>query len=334
MARVLEISGHNIQEAARCLRGGGLVAFPTETVYGLGAVIANERSIARIFEVKKRPFFDPLIVHVSHRGQAYKLWSKVPPLAERLMDMFWPGPLTLVLPRKDTVPDIVTSGLPTVAVRMPSHPVARKLIERTGLPVAAPSANPFGRVSPTTALDVLHDLGDKVDIILDGGATSLGVESSVVMISSEELLLLRPGGISLEDLEGVGVRVQLAGKESRNLSPGTQKMHYAPRVPLYLFQGSPSQLKAASLPGAVVLSPRQMEIPGMQVAALSREGDTYEMAANLFKVLRELEKGEHTMILALPVPEKGVGRAIMDRLTRASGGRVKIAGNKAIFVDR
>ncbi len=190
-----------IQTATHLLRKGGLVAFPTETVYGLGADAFNAKAVAKIFEVKKRPSFDPIIVHVASIDQACRLWKHVPKPAQLLMKTFWPGPLTLVLPKKKIIPDIVTAGLDTVAVRMPNHPVALELIRCLGHPIAAPSANLFGRTSPTTAQAVRENLGKKVDLILDGGPCAVGLESTVVKIKGDKIILLRPGGISVEEIK-------------------------------------------------------------------------------------------------------------------------------------
>ncbi|MCX7668356.1 MAG: L-threonylcarbamoyladenylate synthase, partial [Atribacterota bacterium] len=198
---VLPASLENIRLGAEVLRRGGLVAFPTETVYGLGAVAFFPEAVARIFEVKGRPRFDPLIVHIASREMVLSLWQKLDPKVEMVVEKFWPGPLTLVLPKKETVPDIVTAGLSTVAVRMPAHPVALALIEMTGFPVAAPSANRFGRVSPTGAEAVKKDLGNRVDLILDGGKCELGIESTVLLVEEGRFLLLRPGALSVEELE-------------------------------------------------------------------------------------------------------------------------------------
>ncbi|MBI3253019.1 MAG: threonylcarbamoyl-AMP synthase [Candidatus Omnitrophica bacterium] len=300
----------SLSRAARILRRGGLVAFPTETVYGLGADASNPRAVARIFEVKKRPSFDPLIVHVASIQEAKRLWKKTPALAEKLMKKFWPGPLTLVLPKSGKVPDIVTAGLPTVAVRCPRHPAALALIRALGRPIAAPSANPFGRTSPTAARAVFEDLGKKIDLILDGGPAAVGVESTVVKIGRGRGTLLRPGGISLEELRKI-LPVSFKKKKTRGTfeSPGLPESHYAPRTPLFLWRGP------------VAGPPRSPRVGVLSPAVLSPRGDLREVASKLFQTMRELDKMRLDRIVALPVPEKGLGLAIMDRLRRASAGK-------------
>ena len=224
--------------AAGILRNGGIVAFPTETVSGLGAVAFDEQAVARVFEAKQRPSFDPLIVHVSSPEQLPQLVETIPRTAEALMERFWPGPLTLVLPKRRAVPDLVTAGLPTVAVRMPRHPLALDLIERTGLPVAAPSANPFGYVSPTRAEHVLRHLGSRVDLVLDGGPCTVGLESTVLSLVGSRPAILRAGGIPCEDIEQViGVPVRTAPSSGPVCSPGQTPSHYSPRTPIVSISG-------------------------------------------------------------------------------------------------
>ena len=214
---------NEIQKAAGIIQEGGLVAFPTETVYGLGADALNPYAVARIFEVKNRPTFDPLIVHVADIRQAEILVLKFPEKALKLIEKFWPGPLTLVLPKAPIVPDIVTSSLPTVAIRVPNHLMALELIRESGRPIAAPSANPFGQVSPTTVDHVRRSLGNKVDMILDGGPCAIGVESTVISFTGKEPALLRPGGVPLEDIQAlIGKVIQAAGSSDKPQSPGDQ----------------------------------------------------------------------------------------------------------------
>ncbi len=222
----------NLERAAQIIRRGGLVAFPTETVDCLGANALDATAAAKIFAAKERPSFDPLIVHVSDRQMLQQVVREVPATAEKLMARFWPGPLTLVLPRSERVPGIVTSGLPTVAVRMPAHPVALELIRRAGVPVAAPSANPFGYLSPTRAEHVERMLGERVDLILDGGRTTYGVESTIVLLA-ERPILLRYGAITVEALEEVVGSLELqVGETQKPLVPGQLPQHYAPRTPI------------------------------------------------------------------------------------------------------
>lgn len=306
----------NVRRAATILRRGGLVAFPTETVYGLGADALNPEAVCRIFEVKKRPRFDPLIVHVASPEQAAALWDRMDPAALRLIQKFWPGPLTIVLPKSSMVPDIVTAGLPTVAVRMPAHPVALDLIRALGRPIAAPSANLFGRTSPTTAADVREDLGSKVDLVLDGGPCRVGVESTVVAIEKGRGFLLRPGGISLEDLRKVlpmASNISLPRRQAgdrRRFAPGFLKSHYAPRTPMVLVNGARSFFKKNT---------------DARIGFLSHPKDLRKAASNLFQAIRKLDKMKLDLIAVERVPARGIGLAIMDRLKKACGGK---AGRK------
>ncbi len=226
-----------LAEAARVLRAGGLVAFPTETVYGLGAAAFDATAVVRIFEAKRRPAFDPLIVHLAGAGELRRVVAAVPRAAERLAERFWPGPLTLVLPRLESLPDIVTSGLPSVGVRVPDHPAARALIAAAGTPVAAPSANPFGYVSPTTAAHVAELLGDAVELVLDGGPCRVGVESTIVSLLQDPPALLRPGGVPREEVEELlGMRLHVLPSSDRPQAPGQLTKHYATRTPLRLLE--------------------------------------------------------------------------------------------------
>ena len=310
-----------IHQAAEIIKRGGIIAFPTETVYGLGADAFNPLAVARIFEVKKRPYFDPLIIHVSSQGDIDKLAISIPSGAKRLMEQFWPGPLTLVLSKKEEVPDIVTAGLPTVAVRMPKHPMASLLIEESGCPIAAPSANPFGYLSPTTAEHVREQLGDKVDLILDGGPCEVGVESTILSFLEKRPRLLRPGGVSLEEVESIIGKVEIDPvKEERPSAPGMLARHYAPRTPIVLDW---SDKDLHSYKGKKIgLLAFQEPINCLKfdhVEVLSKKGDFREAAANLFAAIRRLDAVKLDLILAEPVSEVGLGRAIMDRLRRASG---------------
>ncbi|ADD27180.1 L-threonylcarbamoyladenylate synthase [Meiothermus ruber] len=306
----------NLERAAQIIRSGGLVAFPTETVYGLGANALDARAAARIFEAKQRPSFDPLIVHVADRGMLQKVVQEVPALAERLMERFWPGPLTLVLPRSERVPGLVTSGLPTVAVRMPAHPVAQELIRRAGLPLAAPSANPFGYLSPTRAEHVERMLGGRVDLILDGGRTEFGVESTIVLLA-EKPTVLRYGAVAVEELERVLGRLELqVGAREKPLVPGQLPQHYAPHTPIRIAPPSEIPLGLRKRVGYLAFQ----EVPkGFKVVkVLSPTGSLLEAAAHLFEALHQLDRLGLEAIYAEPIPEVGLGRAIMDRLRRAS----------------
>ncbi len=307
-----------IQKAAQIIQEGGLVAFPTETVYGLGADALNPLAVARIFEAKNRPQFDPLIVHVADMRQAEILVQKFHPLALKLIGRFWPGPLTVVLPRSSIVPDLVTSGLPTVAIRVPNHPLALELIRESGRPIAAPSANTFGGVSPTTADHVRASLGGKVDLILDGGPCSVGVESTVVSFTGKDAVLLRPGGVSLEEIQALIGQVLLPPATGTNiLSPGQLEHHYAPRTPLYL-EGSGAALPSGKKKGLLTLQEPPDPSAFVAMEILSPRGDLKEGAANLFAAMRRLDEKHLDFILARPVPGEGLGRAINDRLRRAS----------------
>jgi len=309
-----------IGQAAETIKKGGIVAFPTETVYGLGADAFNPLAVARIFEVKKRPYFDPLIIHIARPADLEKIVLNIPSRAEKLIERFWPGPLTLVLSKRQEVPDIVTAGLSTVAVRIPLHPIALELIELADCPIAAPSANPFGYLSPTTAQHVREQLGDEVDLILDGGPCEVGVESTILSFLEKRPRLLRPGGVSLEEVESIIGKVEIDPvKEERPSAPGMLARHYAPRTPIVLdwsdkdlgsYEGKKIGLLAFQEPVNCLKFDH--------VEVLSKKGDFREAAANLFAAIRRLDAVKLDLILAEPVPEVGLGRAIMDRLRRAS----------------
>ncbi|MBI4392886.1 MAG: threonylcarbamoyl-AMP synthase [Euryarchaeota archaeon] len=308
-----------IARAAVIVKKGGLVAFPTETVYGLGADATNPLAVAKVFEVKARPRFDPLIVHVAKTQDVRQLVQAFDKRAQSLAAEFWPGPLTLVLPKRDLIPDIVTAGLAAVAVRVPAHDVARSLIEAAGVPIAAPSANPFGYVSPTTARHVADQLDGKVPLILDGGPTMVGIESTVLSLVGETPLLLRPGGIPIEALEAVIGRVDVAEVDAgESLSPGSGRTHYSPHVPFRLVTSwrdrQPEHPKRVGL-----LAFKAGAFEGFEaVEVLSSTGELDEAAANLFAAMRRLDEARLDLILAEAVPERGIGVAIMDRLRRAA----------------
>lgn len=314
MARVLPLSPASIDDAANALRDGKLVAFPTETVYGLGADATNDRAVATIFEAKGRPRFNPLIVHVADI-EAARAIVDLPPLAEAVAARFWPGAISLVAPRRTGtgVSLLVSAGLDTAAVRVPAHEGARALLRAAGVPVAAPSANISGRVSPTTAQHVANELGDKVAIILDGGPCAIGLESTVLDVTGTVPTLLRQGGVTAEDIEALlRVAPVVAGDDDRSpQSPGMLSSHYAPERPLRM-----NALSAR--PGEALLG------FGTAPAAdrnLSPEGDLTEAAANLFASLRLLDIPPWMGIAVMPIPETGLGRAINDRLRRASAPR-------------
>ena len=314
----------DLQLPAELLRTGHLVAFPTETVYGLGANALDADAVAKIFASKQRPSFDPLIVHVPEPDAAWALAADVPPLARQLADAFWPGPLTLVLPKTDAIPGIVTSGLDTVGLRVPDHPVALALLRAAGVPVAAPSANPFGGVSPTRAEHVTVPC----DAVVDGGPCRTGVESTVVGFDARGgAVVLRLGGTPTEEIEAVvGGVVAVARPGAKLTSPGMLERHYAPRTPLHLVDSTRTvsvDRRRAERLGVLILSPDAFDdAEGFaQCFALSAHGDLIEAAARLFDVLRTADHAELGGLVATPVPDHGLGRAINDRLRRAASRR-------------
>jgi L-threonylcarbamoyladenylate synthase len=306
-----------VDEAARLLREGGLVAFPTETVYGLGANALDVRAVARVFEVKARPSFDPLIVHLSSAAAVPRV--AVPePRAEALAARFWPGPLSLVLPRQPAVPDLVTAGLDSVAVRVPDHPAALALLRAADTPVAAPSANPFGYVSPTTVEHVLEQLGDKVDLVLDGGPCRVGVESTILSLLAETPLLLRPGGVSREELEEALRRpVAVATSTDRPIAPGQLSRHYATRTPLRILDGPAGPAPRPRI-GLLAMQESPADLGYAATEVLAPDGLLTTAAQNLFAALRRLDALSLDLLLAEPCREEGLGRAIMDRLRRCA----------------
>lgn len=312
----------SIRLAGRIIRTGGLVAFPTETVYGLGCDAMNPLAAAKVFEAKQRPRFDPLIVHIADRSQLETVATPWTLLAQRLMDKFWPGPLTLVLPKQSVVPDLITAGLPTVAVRMPNHPVAQALIREAGTPIAAPSANPFGYVSPTTAHHVSDGLGSTVDLILDGGPCSVGVESAVVSLIDSQPELLRPGSITLEQLTALIGPVRAPSRNNdQPVAPGQLTRHYATLSPLTILAsaGERPVPRPDERAGLLLMSqPSEREDRFAAVEVLSPTGDIREAARNLFAALRRLDALRLDRIYAEPCNETGLGMAIMDRLRRCA----------------
>ena len=314
-AAILPAGPSAIAHAARLLRAGQLVAFPTETVYGLGADATNEAAVAAIFVIKGRPRFNPLIVHVSGLAEAESL-AVFDVRARRIAGQFWPGPLSLVLRRRSDagLSLLASAGLDTVAIRAPAHPVAQALLHAAGRPIAAPSANRSGRVSPTEAAHVDAELGNQVALILDGGRTAIGLESTVLDLSGEAPALLRPGGVTLEQLtEFLDPIATSAGDPLR--SPGMLPSHYAPSLPL--------RLEATDArPGEALLAFGPSAPPGFaEVAWLSRTADIAEAAANLFSMLRQLDRPPFTGIAVTPIPDHGLGHAINDRLRRAANPR-------------
>ena len=312
----------DVARAATILRSGGLVAFATETVYGLGARAFDPEAVARVFEVKERPHFDPLIVHMADQTWLDRLVLQVPDTARQLADRFWPGPLTLVLPKTSQVPDLVTAGLSTVAVRVPRHAQAIELLRAVDMPVAAPSANRFGQLSPTCAEDVAGQLGGRIDFILDGGPCSVGIESTVVQIVDGRPRLLRPGGVAAEDIESVIGPVELVETAQRPgaaspASPGMLPKHYAPRTPLQVATDL-TGLPVGKRLGLLVLAATDDVSAFEAVEVLSDTADLTEAAANFFAALRRLDARKLDLIVGQPFPNHGLGRALNDRLLRAA----------------
>ncbi len=314
--QLLPAGPESIARAVAILRAGGLIAFPTETVYGLGADATSDAAVARIFAAKARPRFNPLIAHVADADQAFALVAANAP-AERLAQRFWPGPLTLLLPKRPGCPVslLATAGLDTLAVRVPAAPIAQTLLRQFGGPVAAPSANPAGRLSPTTAAHVAAGLCDRVDLILDGGACSVGVESTIVDLTAPDRpVLLRPGGVAREQLEAaIGpLAAHSPAEGAAPTAPGQLSSHYAPARPVRLGARTPTAGEAYLGFG-----------PGCPQADanLSPSGDTTEAAANLFAMLRTLDRAPFTGIAVAPIPDRGLGEAINDRLSRAAAPR-------------
>ena len=328
-----------LQEAAKLLRSGGLVAFPTETVYGLGANGLDEKAVAGIYQAKGRPSDNPLILHIAKIEDLNLIVRDVNANARALIAAFWPGPLTLVLPRRESVPDCVTGGLDTVAVRLPDSFIARRLIELAGVPVAAPSANTSGRPSPTTAQAVLDDLSGKIAAVLDGGPCGIGLESTVVDCTTPVPTILRPGGVTQEQLKAVLGEVEtdaaLASPALTPRSPGMKYKHYAPKAPLILFEGEVEAVERALLKEVAISLQRGIRtgvladnetVSGLPEQVLSvslgARGDLAAAAAGLYNALRDFDQKEVEVIYAAAVAEEGIGLALMNRLRKASGHHI------------
>lgn len=313
-----------IERAAQIIREGGVVAFPTETVYGLGANALDPNAIAQIFAIKERPYFDPLIVHICNLSWVERLTINFDKRVEALANRFWPGPLTIVLPKSDLVPDIVTSGLSTVGIRMPSNTIAQEVIRLSGVPIAAPSANKFGRISPTSAKHVAKQL-EGVDLIVDGGDSIVGIESTVISLNRDGFIILREGAITAEELEELLPRSTMPNSAPL-ASPGLLKSHYSPDKPLYIAKSSSLQ-EINSLSSELNKKGRVafISFSGITPAGfdktlfLSHNGNLKEAASNLFRVLHELEEDDSIdAIIAEPVTGVGIAKAIMDKLNKAS----------------
>jgi L-threonylcarbamoyladenylate synthase len=342
--RILKVDPNNpereqIQIAADIIQRGGLVAFPTETVYGLGANALDGGAVLRLFEAKKRPLDNPPIVHIAEISEVYPLVASVPKKAELLMKQFWPGPLTLVFKHSPNIPKESTAGLDTVAIRMPSHPVAQALIRQSKRPIAAPSANLSGRPSPTTAEHVYTDLNGRIDAIIDGGAANIGVESTVVDVSCDPPMLLRPGGTPFEALKAVVPDLRLHPFVESEVelplelirSPGMKHKHYAPKAEVVLVEGSvevvvakikelAENYRSKQLKVAVLATDQTMEAyKACIVKSMGSRHNLSTVAASLFRLLREVDEEGVNVILAESVPQEGLGLAVMNRLRKASG---------------
>ncbi|MCK4308390.1 MAG: threonylcarbamoyl-AMP synthase [Candidatus Atribacteria bacterium] len=320
-----------IKIAADEIKKGSLVAFPTETVYGLGADALNEQAVAKIFQAKGRPFDDPLIVHIADIKELNRLSKKIPSVAIKLAKAFWPGPLTLVLKKSELVSDIITADLDTVAVRMPADNIALSLIREAQTPIVAPSANLFGRTSPTNAQHVADDLDSKIEMIIDGGRTKVGVESTVLDITAKPVQVLRAGGISVEQLEKVIGQVKIGEELERGFrSPGMLNSHYSPRAKLILVEEKKgtqvkeirrlaSEYKAQGFKvGIMAKGENQSKYNGFEVKVIGKGTELETCAANLFAVLRSFDKEGFEIIIAEGLEEQGLGLAIMERLRKAA----------------
>ncbi|WP_048828086.1 L-threonylcarbamoyladenylate synthase [Bacillus sp. B-jedd] len=324
-----------IKQAADLLAQNEVVAFPTETVYGLGGNAGNDKAVEKIFSAKGRPSDNPLIIHIAGRKQMDSFIETVPAVAIRLMDAFWPGPLTLILQKKEqALSEKATAGLSTVGVRMPDHPVALALLKECGLPIAAPSANSSGKPSPTSAVHVAADLNGKIAGIVDGGPTGVGVESTVLDCTSPIPVILRPGGITREQLEEVIGRVEvdpaLAGADAKPKAPGMKYRHYAPEAPLYLVAGGVGDMKRLAdiyrgegkRVGILATEESAPLYEADLVLACGKRERLDTVAASLYDTLRQFNEGQLDLILSEMFPEEGVGHAIMNRLRKAAGNKI------------
>ena len=308
----------SVSEAARLLKEGEVVAIPTETVYGLAGNAFETKALAKIFAAKERPTFDPLIVHIADIAQLTDIAKDIPDAAYKLARAYWPGPMTMILPKKDCIPDLCTSGLPSVAVRFPSHPVAQAIIKESGLPLAAPSANLFKHVSPTTAEHVAAQLADRIAGIVDGGACSVGVESSIISLVGEPTVL-RPGAVTPEMFAKILGEVKVKESTSKPgqamAAPGQCDTHYKPQVPLY-FGKVPEGFTLPAHTVRIAFGNQEGPIPA--TVNLSETGDMTEATAKLYAYMHDLDLPEYDLILVDPIPNTGVGMALNDRLKRAS----------------
>jgi L-threonylcarbamoyladenylate synthase len=327
-----------VRRAAELLRRGGLVAFPTETVYGLGADATQDQAVSSIFAAKGRPSDNPLIIHLGHASQLAGWVSEIPPAARRLAEAFWPGPLTLVLPHRGNISPRVTAGLPTVAVRVPGHPVARALILEAGVPVAAPSANRSGRPSPTEGKHVWEDLAGRIDALLDAGPAGVGVESAVVDVTGETPVLLRPGGVSLEELSRIAGQIEvdpgLAGESAAPRSPGMKYRHYAPKGEMWLVPGETKDARErigrliqearqkGRRVGVLTTEENQSFYSADVVVACGKRSDPASVARALYAALRRFDEERVDLIFAETFPEEGLFHSVMNRLRKAADGKM------------
>ena len=313
--------GKDVQKAANLLRAGQVVAIPTETVYGLAGNALNLQAVSEIFAVKQRPSFDPLIIHLADHQQLPTYVKEIPEPLRQLAYHFMPGPLTLLLERKAIIPDLVTAGSPLVAVRLPVHPMTRSLLEVLNFPLAAPSANPFGYISPTTAEHVAQQLGDKIPYILDGGPAEVGLESTIVGIEGGKITIFRKGGLSVEVIEAeIGPVVVRSYSSSNPQAPGMLKSHYAPQTPFRLNMSLEEALEIYPMDqiGKIAFRQKTPQLPAQHQVVLSESGDFKEAARRLFAAMRLLDQKKLRVIIADLLPEQDLGRAINDRLRRAA----------------
>ncbi len=343
--KIIKIDANNpetdkLEYAAEVLQNGGLVAFPTETVYGLGANALDETAVAKIFEAKGRPSDNPLIVHIADSSDLRMLSENIPEVTGSLVEEFWSGPLTLVMPKAPAIPPIVTAGLDSVAVRMPSHPIARALISLAGVPVAAPSANSSGRPSPTCAGHVIEDLDGKIDVIIDGGSVEVGLESTVLDITSPVPAILRPGGVTYEQLASLLGKVDVCpslkpgSADCAPKSPGMKYRHYAPKARVIVFEGSPDKVaeeinrrtalnRENGISSAILATDETVSLyRGAEVVSMGSRKDPGTIASRLIHVLRDFDGKDVQMILAEAIEDRGIGFAVMNRLLKAAGNNV------------
>lgn len=313
--------GNNILKAAELLQKGEVVAIPTETVYGLAANALNEKAVLKIFEVKQRPHYNPLIIHIGNKNQLELYTQNIPNIAYKLIDAFWPGPLTLLLPKKSIISDLVTAGFHDVAVRMPNHKVALELLSNLDFPLAAPSANPFGYISPTTSQHVQNQIGEKIEYILEGGACQKGVESTIVGFENNRVVLYRLGAITIEELENIAGKILLANKETN--TPKTSGMlpyHYAPLTPFILCENILLEIgkHLGKKIGVISFSKIEKNENISEIVILSAENKLEEAAKNLYSALHLLDSKKLDVIIAQKFEEKGLGKTLNDRLVKAS----------------